>query len=171
VSSVQATLRAIALLLAAAPATAGARSADSIFHNKRLWATVNVCDTVGHPDSIGIRGSMPGSGDRAEAMFMRFQVQYFTPVDSLWHNLGWAADSGFVEVGSAKYRTRQSGRTFTITPPRTGAAPYLLRGAVTFEWREDGEVVRHARKHTSSGHPNTAGADPVGFTAATCSIT
>jgi hypothetical protein len=164
-------LGAIALLLAAAPATAGARAADSIFHNKRLWATVNVCDTVGHPDSVGIRGSMPGSSDKAETMFMRFQVQYFSPIDSLWHNLGSAADSGFVEVGSARYRTRQSGRTFTITPPRAGAAPYLLRGAVTFEWRENGEVVRHARKHTTAGHPNTAGADPVGFSAATCSIT
>jgi hypothetical protein len=171
VSPLRATVGAIALLLAAAPATASARTADSIFHNKRLWATVNVCDTVGHPDSIGIRGSIPGSGDKAELMFMRFQVQYFTPADSLWHNLGAAADSGFIAVGSAKYRTRQSGRTFTITPPRTGAAPYLLRGVVTFEWRENGEVVRRARKHTTDGHPNTAGADPVGFTAATCSIT
>jgi hypothetical protein len=26
------------------------------------WATVNVCDTTGHPDGIGIRGSMPGPG-------------------------------------------------------------------------------------------------------------
>ena len=54
------------------------------------------------------------------------------------------ADSGFVEVGSAR-KARQSGNTFTITPPRPGAAPYLLRGVVTFEWREADEVVRHAR--------------------------
>jgi hypothetical protein len=160
----------MALLLAAGPATAAARTAESITHNKRLWATVNVCDTVGHPDSIGIRGSMPGSGDKAEVMFMRFQVQYFTPADQLWHNLGPEADSGFVAVGSARYRTRQSGVTFTITPPQAGKAPYLLRGAVTFEWREDGEVVRRARKHTTASHPNTAGADPAGFSAATCSI-
>lgn len=170
-SPLRATLGAIALLLAAAPATAGARTADSIFHNKRLWATVNVCDTVGHPDSIGIRGSMPGSGDKAESMFMRFQIQFFNQTDSLWHNLGAGADSGFVAIGSARFRTRQSGRTFTITPPRAGAAPYLLRGVVTFEWRETGEVVRRARKHTVAGHPNTAGADPASFTAATCSIT
>ena len=103
-------------------------------HSKRLWATVNVCDTVGHPDSIGIRGSMPGDGDKAEVMFMRFQVQLFDADDARWHNLA-GADSGFVEVGSAR-KARQSGNTFTITPPRAGAAPYLLRGAVTFEWRE-----------------------------------
>jgi hypothetical protein len=165
----RATLGAIALLLAAAPAAAGRPADPSLTHSKRLWATVNVCDTVGHPDSIGIRGSIPASGDKAEMMFIRFQVQYFKPSDSLWHNLGPEADSGFVQVGSAM-RTRQSGITFTITPPRAGADPYLLRGMVTFEWRENGVVVRHARKRTAAGHPNTAGADPVGFTAATCSI-
>jgi hypothetical protein len=170
VRPLRATLGAIALVLAAFPAAAGARTAESITHSKRLWATVNVCDTVGHPDSIGIRGSMPGSGDKAEIMFMRFQVQYFKPDDALWHNLGPEADSGFVEVGSARLRSRQSGVTFTITPPQTGKAPYLLRGSVTFEWREDGEVVRRARKRTTANHPDTAGADPVGFSAATCSI-
>jgi hypothetical protein len=167
-----ATLAAIAALLAAIVAAgAAARGAPPIYQNKRLWATVNVCDTVGHPDSIGIRGSMPGSGDRAEVMFMRFQVQYYTAQDRLWHNLGEGADSGFVEVGSAKYRTRQSGRTFTITPPRPGSPAYLLRGVVTFEWRKDGEVTRRARKRTTSGHPDTKGSDPPGFSAATCSIT
>jgi hypothetical protein len=169
VSLLRATLGVIALLTVVAPAGANARRADSIVHNKRLWATVNVCDTVGHPDAIGIRGSMPGSGDKAEVMFMRFQVQFFDRDDAHWHNLA-GADSGFVEVGSARYRTRQSGNTFTITPPRPGAAPYLLRGAVTFEWREDGEVVRRARKRTTDNHPGTKGSDPVGFSAATCTI-
>jgi hypothetical protein len=163
-------LGAIALLVAAVPAGAAARQADAITHSKRLWATVNVCDTVGHPDSIGIRGSMPGSGDKAEVMFMRFQVQVFDQDDAHWHNLA-DADSGFVELGSGRSKTRQSGNTFTITPPRAGADPYLLRGVVTFEWREDGEVVRRARKSTTTAHPNTAGSDPTSFTAATCSIT
>jgi hypothetical protein len=166
----RATIAFLAVALAAlAAAAAQARPADSIYKNKRLWATVNLCDTVGHPDSIGIRGSMPGSGDRKERMFMRFQVQYFTAVDSSWHDLK-NADSDFVEVGSAKYRTRQSGRTFTITPPRPGSDPYLMRGVVTFEWREDGEVVRRARKRTTANHPGTKGSDPVGFSAASCTI-
>jgi hypothetical protein len=42
---------------------------------------------------------------------------------------------------------------------------------VTFEWREDGEVARRARKSTTAAHPNTPGSDPAGFTAATCTIT
>jgi hypothetical protein len=170
VSPLRATLGAIALLMAVVPAGASARQADSILHSKRLWATVNVCDTIGHPDSIGIRGSMPGSGDKAEVMFMRFQVQVFDSDDARWHNLA-GADAGFVEVGSARYKSRQSGNTFTITPPRAGAPAYLLRGVVSFEWREDSAVVRRARKSTTAAHPNTAGSDPAGFTAATCSIT
>ncbi len=165
----RATLGAIALLLAAAPAGAAARKADPILHDKRLWATINVCDTVGHPDSIGIRGSMPGDGDRTEVMFMRFGVQLFDAAGARWRNLD-GADSGFVEVGSAR-KARQSGNTFTITPPRPGSAPYLLRGVVSFEWREGGQVVRHTRRSTAVGHPNTAGSDPVGFTSATCMIT
>jgi hypothetical protein len=169
VTPFRATLGAIALLMAASPAGAVARQADAITHSKRLWATVNVCDTVGHPDSIGIRGSMPGDGDRDEVMSMRFQVQLFDSDDARWHSLD-DADSGFVEVGSAR-KLRQYGNTFTITPPRAGAEPYLLRGLVSFEWREDDELVRHARKTTTAGHPNTAGSDPVGFSAATCTIT
>ena len=165
----RATLGAIALLMVAAPAGAAARQADPILHDKRLWATINVCDTVGHPDSIGIRGSMPGDGDKTEVMFMRFGVQLYDAADARWHNLD-GADSGFVAVGSAR-KARQSGNTFTITPPRPGAAPYLLRGAVSFEWRKAGQVVRHTRRSTTAAHPNTAGSDPVGFSSATCTIT
>jgi hypothetical protein len=169
VTPLRATLGAIALLMAAAPACAAARQGDPILRDKRLWTTINVCDTVGHPDSIGIRGSMPGDGDKGEVMFMRFGVQLFDAADARWHNLD-GADSGFVEVGSAR-KARQSGNTFTITPPRPGAAPYLLRGAVSFEWREAGQVVRHTRRSTAAAHPNTAGSDPVGFSSATCTIT
>jgi hypothetical protein len=169
VTLLRATLGAIALLMAAVPAGAAARQADAISHSKRLWATVNVCDTVGHPDSIGIRGSMPGDGQKGELMFMRFQLQLFDADDARWNTLA-GADSGFARVGSAR-KARQSGNTFTITPPRAGAAPYLLRGAVVFEWRDGDEVVRHLRRATTAEHPDTTGSDPAGFTSATCTIT
>lgn len=133
-----------------------------------LWATVNVCDTAEHPDTIGIRGSMPGNGVRAQQMFMRFQLQYLATDDGRWHNIGPSGDSGFIAVGSAKYRQRQYGRNFTVQPPAKGA--FRLRGAVTFEWRRGTSVVRRARMRTTAGHGNTAGADPRGFSAASCSI-
>jgi hypothetical protein len=164
-----ATLGAIALVMALL-APAGAH-ADPLLQSKRLWATVNVCDTAAHPDAIGIRGSMPGSGDRSEVMFMRFQIQYLTPADGRWHYLVPGGDSGFVKVGSASARARERGRTFTITPPPATQGSYVLRGVVTFEWREDGDAVRSARKSTTAAHPDTAGSDPAGATAATCQIT
>jgi len=154
--------------LGAGPAVA-AKKAPSIYKSKLLWATVNICDTPSHPDTVGLRGSMPGSGVRKEQMFMRFQLQYFDKRDGKWHNIDASGDSGFVPVGSARFKQRQSGRNFTVRPPRTGA--FVMRGAVTFEWRKDGEVVRRARKRTTAKHGSTVGADPSGFSAAKCEVT
>lgn len=154
-------------LVAAAPA--GAAKQPSIYQSKLLWATVNICDTEDHPDTVGIRGSMPGSGYKSETMHMRFQLQYFDQKDEEWHNLATSADTGFVKVGRATYRQRQAGRNFVVPPPVTGA--FILRGAVTFEWRNaDGEVVRRARKRTTSKHGATVGADPAGFSASKCEV-
>ena len=171
VPSRRATVLALACAAAALAAPAGAqeKGAPSIDKSPLLWATVNICDTEDHPDTVGIRGSMPGSGIVGEQMFMRFQVQYFDQVEKEWHNIGPSGDSGFVPVGAAKFKQRQSGRNFTVRAPRTGA--FILRGAVTFEWRDGGEVVRRARKKTTSKHGPTAGADPAGFSVAKCSVT
>jgi hypothetical protein len=133
------------------------------------WATVNVCDTVGHPDGVGIRGSMPGTGTRRDELFMRLQVQ-FRRANGTWAGIGRAGDSGFLDLGRGDVRARQSGRTFTLVPPVVGRPAYVLRGLVTFDWRRNGTVVRRVRRLTAAGHPGTPGADPAGFSAATCSI-
>jgi hypothetical protein len=163
-----------ALLLAAAaaaalPAAGHAATSPTVDKSKLLWATINVCDTVKHPDTIGIRASMPGSGRKGERMFMRFQVQYFKASANQWANGDATADSGFRPVGSAKYRRRESGWNFSITPPPAGQS-YRLRGIVTFEWRKGDEVVRRVRTKTHGGHGTTTGADPKGFSAAECTI-
>jgi len=155
-----AVLAVLGLLLGpAAPAGAARRGP---------WATVNVCDTAGHPDGIGIRGSMPGGGPRVR-LLMRFVVQFRGP-GGRWRPVGAAGDSGWVDAGSSGVRgSRQAGRTFTVTPPASGGT-YLLRGVVRFEWRRGRQVVRHARVRTRAGHPGTAGADPPSFSAATCVV-
>jgi hypothetical protein len=61
------------------------------------------------------------------------------------------------------------GRTFTIRPP-AGGGVFVLRGVAIFEWRRGDSVVRRARRLTRGGHPGTAGADPAGYSAATCTI-
>lgn len=133
-----------------------------------LWATVNVCDTHNSPNTIGIRGSMPGWRDGRETMWMRFVVQYLSDVDDRWHDVIGGGDSGFVPVGSARLRAREGGRSFRINP--NNGKPVTLRGRVSFEWRLRGAVVRRARLRTRKGHASSAGADPPGYTAATCTI-
>jgi hypothetical protein len=163
---------AVALAVAAciaAPAT-GAHAAKGGARDPGPWATVNVCDTAGYPDGIGIRGSMPGTGDRDDELFLRVQVQFLRRSDNSWRALGRGADSGFVDLGHGGARVRQAGRTFTFSPPGSGQPAFVLRGLVTFEWRRDGTVVRRVRKLTAAGHPDTVGSDPEGFSAATCSI-
>jgi hypothetical protein len=159
-----------ALMLAAAfpPVALGAPTRRVASDDRRPWATVNVCDTERWPDTIGIRGSMPGSGDVRQSMWMRFQVQFLSTDDGKWHFVPAGGDSGFVEVGSAR-TARQAGRSFRISP-RNGDQ-VLLRGRVSFEWRLRDAVVRRERLLTRKGYRSSAGADPDDYTASTCTIT
>lgn len=159
----------LAVLASAVLATLGLAAPDRALAAGQPWATVNVCDTVGHPDGVGIRGSMPGTGNRRDELFMRLQVQFRRP-NGTWAGIGRAGDSGFLDLGRGDVHARQAGRTFTLVPPVVGRPAYVLRGLVTFEWRRNGTVVRRARRLTAAGHPGTPGADPAGFSAATCSI-
>jgi hypothetical protein len=152
-------------LVAAGPAPA--RDGHTVRDSPLLWATVNVCDTIAHPDTIGIRGSIPGSGRPGERMYMRFQVQYFRAVDQMWHNIRNGGDSGFVLVGSAGFKARQAGRLFVFAPPAGGS--WQLRGVVTFEWKIGAQVVRRVRERTTAGH-RAAEADPPGYSSDTCVI-
>jgi hypothetical protein len=133
-----------------------------------LWATINVCDSPSHPDEVGIRGQMPGDGRPRHVLFMRFLLQYASP-DGSWVDVGPSGDSGWIRVGAADVRTGQAGTTFTIAPPTTDFE--LLRGVVAFQWRDPaGRIARRGRRLTTAGHPNTKGADPAAFSAASCEL-
>ena len=110
---------AVALAVAAciaAPAT-GAHAAKGGARDPGPWATVNVCDTAGYPDGIGIRGSMPGTGDRDDELFLRVQVQFLRRADNSWRALGRGADSGFVDLGHGGARSaRRAGRLRSRRP-------------------------------------------------------
>ena len=165
-------LAALALPIASAVAQ---KKIPTVEKSRHLWATVNVCDPAAPPegigpDTIGIRASMPGARDGREIMFMRFRVQYLSDADQKWHNVTQGGDSGWTKVGRARYKARQSGRNFRLSPP-ANKATIMLRGKVNYEWRLRGEVVRKAVSQTSKGHKSSAGAFPVGFSEATCTIT
>jgi hypothetical protein len=154
----------IALAAAVAPV-----AAHPLSHSRELWATVDVCSPKDQPDTIGIRGSMPGNGHRADAMYMRFRVQYLDTATNSWVDLSQGGDSGFLKVGSAGV-TRQSGRSFQFAP-NSGKSAFTLRGYVTFQWRKGSAVLETATQPTAAGHTSLAGADPRGFSAATCKLT
>jgi hypothetical protein len=148
------------LLLALLPAAAAAQG------SRDLWATVNVCDTAAMPNTIGIRGSMPGLKHKT-TLRMRFRVQYLAP-DGRWLTVRRNADSGWQKVGVRRGGRVESGSNFTFVPPKSG--DIVLRGVVYFQWRRSGKVERRARRITEDGHVSTLGADPPGFSAGTCRI-
>ncbi len=172
---------AVLVLLLSAPAlgafasSAGAKttaahkltSKQSLLQSAQLWATIDVCNPPDQPDTVGIRGSMPGDGQSGHMMYMRFRLQY-RAANKQWVDLTTEAGSGFVAVGRAK-STRQAGRSFQLVPV-PGKPAFLLRGVVSFEWRRGGTVLDSVSRPTSSGRQSLAGADPAGFSAATCSI-
>ena len=154
----------IAVLLAALLVPSGAQAAPG-----SLWATVNVCDTERNENMLGIRASMPGLRRKGETLWMRFRVQYFSFTEQRWHNfLAEGTDSGYLRIARhSRHRARQSGYMFPFSP-QVGDR-YLLRGAVEFQWRKRGRVMRNARELTTASQPVTV-ADPEGYSEATCEI-
>jgi hypothetical protein len=158
---------AVVALLAALPASASARPDD-------LWTTVNACNPAANPNTMGVRGRMPGDGTR-ERMYMRFAAQ-FRGSDGAWHYVDGDGRSGWMYAGSARFSYQEAGFTFTFDPPQAGDR-FLFRGVADFQWRLRKRVhhklrtvvVDHARLVTEPGHPSSQ-ADPPGYSAASCEI-
>jgi hypothetical protein len=136
--------------------------------SRNLWATVDVCSSTRHLDTIGIRGSMPGTGRSGELMFMRFRAQFLSSADHLWHYAHPHFDTGYKGVGSTRFVARQSGWSFSFPP--AAHARYTLRGVVNFQWRQKARIVLRAHLVTSAGHTSAVDARPPGYSASTCSL-
>ena len=143
---------------------------------KGLWATVNICDTIAHPDQMGVRANMPGNGTR-QRMYMRFHAQFYNATRKQWFNVKGSGVSRWIYIGNARVTERQGGYTFSFAPPRSGGA-FVLRGVVDFQWRikrrtKSGHrrtvVVRTLHANTKGEHPSD-GADPQGYSSGTCEI-
>ncbi len=156
-------------LLASLAALGALAPGHSPLQSRQLWATVDVCNPHDQADTIGIRGSMPSDGTSADKLFMRFRVQYEDSATKQWVYIAKGADSGFqpVQPGHVAGTASQSGRNFQLVPP---AGPFTLRGVVSFQWRHGTKVVYAVTRTTTAGHQSLAGADPAGYTAATCTI-
>ena len=140
----------------------------ALLQSPQLWATVDVCNPTDQPNTVGIRGSMPGDEHAKDEMYMRFRLQYLDSSTKQWVDLENGADSGFVAIGAAK-SARQTGRSFQLVPV-AGKPPVELRGVVDFQWRRGSIVVYSISRPTAAGHTSLAGADPANFSAADCSL-
>jgi hypothetical protein len=166
-----------AALLAVAPRPAGAAAgvktskqleAQALYRSRLLWATIDVCNATDQPDTIGIRGSMPGDHVAHDTMYMRFRLQYMNTTTKAWVDLTKGAAATYTNVGTGA-SARQAGRSFQLNPV-AGQPAFTLRGVVNFEWRHAGTVVAQVSRATSAGRVSLAGSDPEGFSAATCLI-
>jgi hypothetical protein len=165
---------AAALLPARAPAsTSHARAmravdTQALYRSRLLWATIDVCNPPDQPSTIGIRGSMPGDAHAHDAMYMRFRLQYTSQTTKQWTDLTKGASARYMSVGSGA-SARQAGRSFRLSMV-AGQPAFTLRGVVVFQWRQGTEVVAQVSRPTSAGRESLAGADPTGFSSATCVI-
>jgi hypothetical protein len=165
---VAALVAAVALTTSASAQSSHTTPAEhKLLQSHELWATIDVCDPADEPDTVGIRGSMPGDGQTNQKMYMSFRLQYLN-ASKQWVDLSSAASSGFVAVGGAA-SARQGGTSFELKPV-AGQAAVTLRGVVDFQWRHAKTVILSATRTTAVGHKSLAGADPAGFSAETCVI-
>jgi hypothetical protein len=179
-------IRAIALALAcsatvlaalAPPAALGrstskrakpAVDSSALFRSRLLWATIDVCNPPDQPDTVGVRGSMPGDHHSHDTMYMRFRLQYLNTTTKAWTDLAKGASSGYADVGTGA-DPRQAGRSFQLNPV-AGQPAFTLRGVVGFQWRHGKTVLAQTSRPTTAGRNSLAGADPAGFSAASCLI-
>ena len=158
----------VALAAAAAPATGAARVSNrALLASQELWATIDVCNPGDQPNTVGIRGSMPGDGKSGDKLYMAFRLQYMSAANH-WVDLLNGATPSYVSVGSAG-AAREGGRSFQLVPV-AGRPASRLRGVVDFQWRHGRTVLLRVSRPTTAGHQALAGADPANFSSASCQI-
>jgi hypothetical protein len=140
----------------------------ALLRSRELWATIDLCNPADQPDFVGIRGSMPGDKHAHDKMYMSFRLQYMDATAKKWVDLSSAKTAAFVFVGPGG-SVRQGGRSFQLVP-RAGKSASTLRGVVDYQWRRGKAVLQSTSRPTTAGHKSLAGADPAGFSAASCLI-
>lgn len=141
-------------------------NAHALLKSRELWATIDVCSPIDQPDTVGIRGSMPGDGHAGDRVYMSFRLQYMNPSQQWVDVAGALSPFGPVGGGAA---AREGGSSFQLVPV-AGKPASQLRGVVDFQWRRGKKVLLSATRPTTGAHKSVAGSDPAGFSAATCSI-
>ncbi len=155
---------------ATVPPGSGTQAAQlkALLRSRELWATIDVCNPSDQPDTVGVRGSMPGDSHGGDKLYMAFRLQYMDESTKKWVDLASAKAPVYTYVGPAG-SVRQGGRSFQLVP-RTGKPAVTMRGVVSYQWRRGHKVLESASRPTTAGHKSLAGADPAGYSAASCTI-
>jgi hypothetical protein len=112
--------------------------------DRPLWATVNICDTKGSPNALGVRTSVPGNGT-SQRIFARYTAQWWSGEQQEWLTVGGSGVTDWIFVGDADMSSRQAGWTFRFVQPPQGTT-YVMRAVVELQWREAAQTARRARK-------------------------
>jgi hypothetical protein len=130
--------------------------------SKRLWATINICDTRKHPHTIGIRGQVPALGFRS-SISISFGIEFWSQTTKQYTPDPNA--NRVITLAAVSHGIHQRGITFQF-PPHAGR----LRGTAIFAWTRHGKVVGSTQRLTTPHHRDADFGDPAGFSAATCTI-
>ena len=168
-------LASLTALLLAAPTAVG-QEPEHVHRDQGPWVTVNVCDTPGSPNAMGVRASIPGNATN-QRMYVRFTAQYYSRAKKRWLTVRGNGRSRWIEAGSARFRSRQAGYTFRFRQPAAGTV-FLVRAYADFEWRKRkrrGSSVRwvavsRKRRVTRSGVFGVDESDPPGTSRGSCYI-
>ncbi len=154
---------AAATVPAAAPSAEQVRAAiGRATHSRGLWATLNICNTRRHRNTVGIRAQMPALSFPA-TLQMQFSLDYYSPRSSPdFQPLPGTRTR--VRIGTVAGGFHQEGMTFVVRPPA------ILQGSVEFTWRSGGRVLGRIVRATTTGHRGAQQGDPKGYSAATCRL-
>lgn len=129
-----------------------------------LWATVNICNSSGHRNTIGIRGQMPALGFAA-TLTMAFQLDYWSSSAARFLPIQSPKARRTKQFGVVVSRLEQAGAQFSFGP-HAGR----LSGTVTFTWARGGRVIGQTTRATTAGHPSAAYGSPPHYSAAQCTL-
>ena len=92
----------------------------ALLDSPQLWATIDVCNPSDQPNTVGVRGSMPGDDHSKDQMYMSFRLQYMNATTKQW------IDLSKTRAGLRRRRRRQgraSGREQLRTRSPSRASP------------------------------------------------
>jgi hypothetical protein len=128
-----------------------------------LWATINLCDTRRYPNTVGVRGQMPGLGFPSW-MSMQIHVNYWSKQKHRF--LPSPGSRRLVRLGRSSTLLQQGGALEQFQPHKG----YLFNATIQFIWRRSGKLLGQTTRRTTAGHHGADFGDPKHFSAKQCKI-